>query len=575
MPQGVTIDDAAGKGNSQNGYLGAGLAEQAARTKQEECGVAQRSPIRSFLSVVPSEKAESGEPTKRVKKTKTKTSGKKATKSASRKSVPGTRGDRPLETPPRDPRKTGSGIPTLGDGEPAQSAQSRSHQAQQQQQSQQLAEQLRMGRVPRSRNQPDYASLDNPRPPRGSKSRDRLAEQRPYTSLSRHLPQEGSDSPRERVPGRRPPDSGNKPPRKRTPKSPSKRTAGTSSKPSSPQARTRKTTEKKPKRTKISPLIYGARLLILGVGLGVLAGTLLSIWNPADNHTVGAAGNAETQEEQQEQVTAAYNLQALPISQEITTLKEKLQAMAAEHPELTPGVYAIELDTGAYLDLNGSQRFSAASTIKVPILIAFFQDVDAGKITLNEMLTMKEEHIAEGSGDMQFTEPGTKYSALETATKMSQISDNTATNMLIERLGGAAALNQRFASWGLSNTAIANPLPDLAGTNTTSPQDLVQVMGLVERGQVLSLRSRDRLLKIMQGTVNNSLLPQGLGSGAAIAHKTGDIGTAISDAGLVDMPNGKRYLMAAIVKRPHNDPEAEELIRQMSQVVYQSFSGEL
>ncbi|MCT7979163.1 serine hydrolase [Laspinema olomoucense] len=544
--------------------------------------MAQRSPIRSFLSVVPAEKSESGEPTKRVKQPKTKTAGKKATKSASGKSAPGTRGDRPLEAPPRDPRKTGSAIPPLGDGETAQAPQSRSHQAQQQQQSQQLAEQLRMGRVPRSRNQPDdYASLDNPRPPRGSKSLDRLAEQRPSTftrssPLSRPVAQERSDSPRERVPGRKPPDSGNKPPRKRTPKAQSKRTAGTSSKPSSPQARTRKPTEKKPKQTKLSPLIYGARLLILGVGLGVLAGTLLSIWNPADNYTVGAAGNAETQqEEQQEQVTPAYNLQALPLTQEITTLKEKLQAMAAEYPELTPGVYAVELDTGAYLDLNGAQSFSAASTIKVPILIAFFQDVDAGKITLDEMLTMKQEHIAEGSGEMQYSEPGTKYSALETATKMSEISDNTATNMLIERLGGAAALNQRFASWGLSNTAIANPLPDLAGTNTTSPQDLVQVMGQVERGQVLSLRSRDRLFKIMQGTVNNSLLPQGLGSGAAIAHKTGDIGTAISDAGLVDMPNGKRYLIAAIVKRPHNDPAAEELIRQMSQVVYESFNGEL
>lgn len=539
--------------------------------------MAQRSPIRSFLSVVPSEKTESGEPTKRVKKTKTKTSGKKATKSASRKSTPGTRGDRRLETPPQDPRKTGSPIPAFYEGENGPQPSPGSPGGRQQQQSQQLAEELRMGRTPRYRNQPDDAGLDHPRPPRGSNSLDRLAEQRPSTftrstPLSRQLAKDGSDSPRERVPGRKTSDSGTKPPRKRTPKAQPK---GTASKTSPPQPRTRKKTEKKPKRTKISPLIYGARLLILGVGLGVLAGTLLSIWNPADNYTVGAAGNAETQEEQQEQAATAYNLQALPITQEITTLKQKLQEMAAEHPELTPGVYAIELDTGAYLDLNGSLSFSAASTIKVPILVAFFQDVDAGKISLDEMLTMKQEHIAEGSGEMQFTEAGTKYSALETATKMSQISDNTATNMLIERLGGAAALNQRFASWGLRNTAIANPLPDLAGTNTTSPQDLVQVMGLVEQGQVLSLRSRDRLFKIMQSTVNNSLLPQGLGSGAAIAHKTGDIGTAISDAGLVDMPNGKRYLMAAIVKRPHNDPAAEELIRQMSQVVYQSFNGEL
>lgn len=530
--------------------------------------------------MVPSEKSESGEPTKRVKKTKTKTSGKKATKSASRKSPSGTRGDRPLETPPRDPRQTGSPIPPFYEGENGPLPSSESPIGRQQQKSQQLGEQLRMGRVPRSRTQPDSPGSDNPRPPRGSNSLDRLAEQRPSTftrstPLSRQLAPEGSDAPRERTPGRKPSDSGTKPPRKRTAKGQSKRTAGTSSKTSISKARTRKTTEKKPKRTKISPLIYGARLLILGVGLGVLAGTVLSIWNPADNYTVGAAGNVETQEEQQEQVAPAYNPQALPISQEITTLKQKLQEMAAEHPELTPGVYALELDTGAYLNLNGSLSFSAASTIKVPILIAFFQDVDAGKISLDEMLTMKQEHIAEGSGEMQFTEPGTKYSALETATKMSEISDNTATNMLIERLGGAAALNQRFASWGLSNTAIANPLPDLEGTNTTSPQDLVQVMGLVEGGQVLSLRSRDRLFKIMQGTVNNSLLPQGLGSGAAIAHKTGDIGTAISDAGLVDMPNGKRYLMAAIVKRPHNDPAAEELIRQMSKVVYQSFNGEL
>lgn len=542
--------------------------------------MAQRSPIRSFLSVVPSEKSESGEPTKRVKKTKTKTSGKKATQPASRKSASGTRGDRRLEAPPRDPRTTGSPIPPFYEGENGPLPSSGTPVGRQQQQSQQLAEQLRMGRIPRSRNQPNDAGSDNPRPPRGSKSLDRLAEQRPSTytrstPLSRQLAKEGSDSPRDRVSGRKPSNSGNKPPRKRTPKAQSKRPAGTSAKTNSAQPRTPKTTEKKPKRTKISPLIYGARLLILGVGLGVLAGTVLSIWNPADNYPVGAAGNAETQEEQQEQTAAAYNLQALPLTQEITTLKEKLQVMAAEHPELTPGVYAIELDTGAYLDLNGTQSFSAASTIKVPILIAFFQDVDAGKISLDEMLTMKQEHIAEGSGDMQFTEAGTKYSALETATKMSQISDNTATNMLIERLGGAAALNQRFASWGLTNTAIANPLPDLEGTNTTSPQDLVQVMGLVERGQVLSLRSRDRLLKIMQSTVNNSLLPQGLGSGAVIAHKTGDIGTAISDAGLVDMPNGKRYLIAAMVKRPHNDPTAEELIRQISQVVYQSFSGEL
>jgi beta-lactamase class A len=534
------------------------------------------------LSVLPSEKVESGEPTKRVKKSKSKTGGKKATQSATRKSVAGNSGDRRSDAPPRQPRTTGSEIPPFAAPEPGQIGRSQSYLARQQQQSQQLAAELRLGRTPRSPKPTDYSSGDPQgvaprRATRRSHPGDRLLDPRPpkmnrSSPLTHPSANARPDSPVEPASRRKPKDSGTKPPRKGQPKAQSKHKAGTATPTRTAKLRTRTKTEKKPKRQGISPLIYGARLLILGVGLGVLAGTLLSIWNPATQYTAGAAGNGNTQEEQPEPVNPASNFLGMPLTQELTSLKQRLQEMAGEEPELTPGVYVVELDTGAYLDLNGSQSFSAASTIKVPILIAFFQDVDAGKITLNEMLTMTEEHIAEGSGEMQFTEAGTQYSALETATKMSQISDNTATNMLIERLGGAAALNQRFSSWGLNHTAIANPLPDLAGTNTTSPQDLVQAMGMVERGQVLSLRSRDRLFKIMQSTVNNSLLPQGLGPQAAIAHKTGDIGTAISDAGLVDMPNGKRYLVATIVTRPHNDPAAEELIRQMSRVIYQSFN---
>ena len=79
---------------------------------------------------------------------------------------------------------------------------------------------------------------------------------------------------------------------------------------------------------------------------------------------------------------------------------------------------------------------------------------------------------------MQFQDPGKQFTALETATKMITISDNTATNMLIERLGGAEALNQRFREWGLTQTAIRNVLPDLEGTNTTSAKDLAYLLTL-------------------------------------------------------------------------------------------------
>jgi beta-lactamase class A len=324
--------------------------------------------------------------------------------------------------------------------------------------------------------------------------------------------------------------------------------------------------------------VYGLRLLILGVGIGVIAGTLLSMFDPASRYSA-AVSDTENSQPQQEaakeatQVAVASPQPALELTAELTDLKPQLQALAAESADLTPGAFFVDLDTGAYIDLNGSQALPAASTIKVPILIAFFQDVDAGKISLEDPLTLRQEDIADGSGNMQYDNPGKSYTALETATKMITISDNTATNMLVERLGGAEALNQRFASWGLTETAIRNKLPDLEGTNTTSPKDLGNLMAQVNQGQLVSLRNRDRLLGIMQRTENNTLLPKGLGEGATIAHKTGTIGSMLGDAGIVEVPTGKRYIAAVMVKRPNNDERADELIRQFSSKVYQYFSN--
>jgi len=88
----------------------------------------------------------------------------------------------------------------------------------------------------------------------------------------------------------------------------------------------------------------------------------------------------------------------------------------------------------------------------------------------------------------------------------------------------------------------------------------------------VSMRSRDLMLDIMRKTEINNLLPQGLGEGATIAHKTGNIGSILADVGLVDMPTGKRYIIAVIVKRPFNDTSAQELIRQISRTAYDYFN---
>ena len=320
----------------------------------------------------------------------------------------------------------------------------------------------------------------------------------------------------------------------------------------------------------VPPLVYATRLLILGVGIAVICGTLLSVVNAVSRSTVATKEQTAGEKNPADSASAAPTTpEALQLNQELGALKTQVQILATENPTLTAGIFVVDLDTGSYLNFNGDAPFASASTIKVPILVAFFQAVDEGKVQLDQMLTLKSEHIVGGSGEMQDDAPGKKYSALEVVKKMIVVSDNTATNMMIELLGGAEVLNQHFATWGLRATVLRNNLPDLEGTNTTSPKDLINIIAQVDRGNLVSVKSRDRIFQIMRQTQNDSLLPKGLGEGAVIAHKTGNINTMLADAGMVDLPNGKRYLVAVMVKHPpETEKPAQTLIRDISRMSY-------
>lgn len=260
-----------------------------------------------------------------------------------------------------------------------------------------------------------------------------------------------------------------------------------------------------------------------------------------------------------------------PLGREISELQTPIKKLMARYKFLSPGIFFMDLETGDYLNINGDKSFAAASTIKYPILIALFQEVDAGKIQLNETLVMGKKHIVGGSGNMQYGRVGSKFSLLETATRMMTISDNTATNMIIDRLGGITQLNQKFRSWGLQNTVMRNRLGDFKGTNKTSAKDLVKLSALMENNQLLSHTSELQVIGIMNGCRNRSLLPSGLGSGAKIAHKTGTLRFILGDAGIIETPSGKRYLAGVFVQRPNHDTRAKDFIRQVSQVVYGYF----
>ena len=334
----------------------------------------------------------------------------------------------------------------------------------------------------------------------------------------------------------------------------------------------------RPRKKRLKPMartiLYAIRLLIVGVGIGAIVGTILSVLDPASRITTADSQSIPAIEQAQQQSTPTPQPTAtgLFLSQENIPLKTAIQNLAASNPNLVPGVFFVELESGSYVDLNASSAFPAASTIKIPILIAFFQDVDAGKMRLDETLTIRREMVAAGSGVLQYQPVGTQLTAEEVANKMITVSDNTAANMLINRLGGIEALNERFRSWGLTTTVIRNLLPDLQGTNSTTPKELGSLIAMVSKGNLVSQSSSDRLLSMMRHTIRNQMLPSGIGSGATIAHKTGDINTMLADVGLVDLPTGKRYIISVMVQRPNNDFRAEKLISSISRVTYQPFN---
>jgi beta-lactamase class A len=324
------------------------------------------------------------------------------------------------------------------------------------------------------------------------------------------------------------------------------------------------------------PLLYLIRLVILGVGVAAIAGTLLSVLSPSNLATPSSQDASETAQTPATGPLVAGSTATLvsdiALGQELTLLKSEVEQLATLTPGLTQTAFMVDLDTGNYVDIAGGDAIAAASTIKLPILVAFLQQVDAGRIALNQGLVLQEDQVAGGSGTMQNDPVGSRYTALEVATQMIITSDNTATNMIVDALGGGETLNQRFQTWGLEATVLRNPLPDLDGTNKTSVKDLALLMALVDQGGLLSPRSRDRMFAIMQRTINQTLIPFGIADDSLTANKTGDINSVLGDVALVDAPNGKRYILATLIQRPDNDGRASELIRRTAETAHSEFN---
>ena len=266
---------------------------------------------------------------------------------------------------------------------------------------------------------------------------------------------------------------------------------------------------------------------------------------------------------------AEQKLLPLMTSVEDSALKDQLAALFASYSDVfTPYLYYYDPQDGTYVQFRGYEPVPAASVIKLPVLLAYFNHVDRNIMRFDSPVVYMEIHRAGGAGGLQYGPSGQVFPANEMARQMIQLSDNTATNIMISYLGGSGLVNQQLQDMGLRKTHINNWLPDLEGTNKISMYEMATILQNIQTSPMMSEQSRMQALEILKGTRNRRLLPALLPEGTEIAHKTGDIGTALGDAGMIYLPNGQHYVLSMQVTRPFNDYTARDIIQKASQIIY-------
>ena len=265
------------------------------------------------------------------------------------------------------------------------------------------------------------------------------------------------------------------------------------------------------------------------------------------------------------------NAAMVPLKENVNmpVLKQELMSLMELYPSIQPAIYVWDYETQNYVDINADKSYATASIIKIPVLIDVFKSIEAGQMSLEDKIPLTEYYRTEGSGSLQFRARDSEYTIDELANRMITESDNSATNMLMAKVGSMTDVNQAIRDWGLKNTFVQTWLPDLGGTNRTTAYEMATMLyNIDENDSFLSEESRQRILNYMGHVHNNRLIQAGLGAGAVFLHKTGDIGTMLGDAGIVIAPNGKKYLVVILANRPHNSPAGKEFIVNASQIIY-------
>jgi beta-lactamase class A len=255
----------------------------------------------------------------------------------------------------------------------------------------------------------------------------------------------------------------------------------------------------------------------------------------------------------------------------------KLQSQVQSVDEHLDGVLAVaikDLTSGKEFFLHGDEVMPQASSIKIAVLANLFLQAQHGKLKLTDEYVVRKEDLVSGSDIMLGLTPGvTRLTLRELATMMVAVSDNSATNVLISRLG-MDDVNGMLQEMGLKSTHLRRKMMDLNAAsegreNVSTPREMMTLLERIQTGKLLNKEMTADFFRIL-GTHKESSLLQGLPDDAVAANKPGELEAVRNDSGIVFLRN-RPYILCVMTTYLRDEKDGAAAIRKISEITYSYF----
>jgi beta-lactamase class A len=265
-------------------------------------------------------------------------------------------------------------------------------------------------------------------------------------------------------------------------------------------------------------------------------------------------------------------------------LWKKLETRVEEIATRLDGVMDVailDLTDGRILLRNADRVFPAASSIKIAILLELYrQDQEAragakGKARLDDIYTFDPKDLVEDSQVMAGLTPGvTRVTNRDLAQFMVAVSDNAATNILIDRVG-RDNVNATLRGLGLTKTMLRRKMMDIGAArrgdeNVATPQEMVRLLEMIYKGKALNKELTDELFKRLKTLKKDSYLSYELPAGVELADKPGTLDGVRNDSGIVFAPN-RPFAISAMTAYDRDEKAAESAISEVALEAYRYF----